>query len=195
MRTPSPHGCKEYIITAGKISSQLLDNLSKNPQVSEENYNSIVYYTYNTLGMIQAHPGGDLYGKWQDVNFRYGYERSCVGMTSELIAVTNLSYHYGNLTMATIKTDQVQNTVDLLSDTSSFQVKTVCFVGNTTNLYNINNLNLIKSDYICLVDIGDRDHWTIEINKLQSYKNQKITKQELKSISTYYFDNINLYNV
>ena len=131
-------------------------------------------------------------GDWNNNgNTRHSYHTVIPGMIAEMIAATNLQAEIsGALVHAYERHTQVTKAIDFYIGETSFQVKAVRFIGLQLTV----NSNWFKgeADYICLVDIDDREHYVVARQSIAPHV-KCITKTELKNKAILFFNNRKLY--
>jgi hypothetical protein len=151
----------------GYLTHALLwwDNVAKFIQHNPY-YDLFEYVLLGTLEAIRKNPDGDIHMEFEEFNPRYGYKTSTTAVISEVISMINLTNLYPDKTLifATNKRDQSDRTIDfsLVGEdgaVTTYQTKTAQCKNNRIRIGK--DWDKIKTDYVCLVDIDNYDHWVI----------------------------------
>lgn len=156
----------------------------------------IVNDFYDMLKEYHKKPNGDKNMLWHIFNIRYHYTKGIPGNISELISIANCIMEYQNCKIEVAQDEITQDIhkIDFFFTfegiTYSIQTKTIRILKGM--LSTLPDLRYITADYVSLIDIDGRDNFVIHCsNYIKVY--DKISFKELRSLSSMYFYNNNLY--
>lgn len=159
---------------------------NKLPQTTEDEVVAYIDRVCETKGE-PLKPGAP----WEPVNVRGPYQNTIPGMISEMIAPHNLYSTLRDITHPQDEQTQRYDEIDVFANTLSVQIKSVQCEGSKL-LIRPKWLGG-KATHLSLVDIDDQDHWFVPRKLLIPYSGTYITKRELVSLCTKYYDNDNKY--